>query len=188
MSRQIRILIYEGSINAADPILSILDSEGLKVETKQVDTLKEFVISLNQFDPDAIISVEEDDAQVSEILTTIETSGKDIPLFIVSENDKNNLEKNQKYKGIVEHIPSDDLTKLVPFVRKISQKVSRVKEPKVLTISEDDSFHRFFALYEQSPLGILIIDPDYIPANYVQYNGPQAIGLFAGRIQEYSYL
>jgi PAS domain S-box-containing protein len=167
MNKNIRVVIIEKSLKNLKLITDTLKKGDLQIEPRQLSTLAELSIALNQFDPDVIILGQIKGFQGTEIQSVIQASGKAVPLIVVTKNQTNNPKTMQEYMGMTEFVSIDDLSLLVSAVRKAAQKDNQSHDAANSANSSEDSFHQFFSLFEQSPLGILILDPaTFLPIEF----------------------
>lgn len=161
MTIPLHVLLVEDSESDADLIIRHLVKASYSVEFERVETAGQMKSSLQQTDWDIVISdynLPMFDALAA--LALVQETGKDIPFIVVSGTIGEETAVSLMKAGAHDYLMKDKLARLVPVVKRelAEARVRRehINSQRALYESEI----RYRMLFDQSPYGLLILDPD----------------------------
>ncbi|NJD22517.1 MAG: PAS domain S-box protein [Melioribacter sp.] len=162
--RQINILLLEHNADEAALIKSFLNNKGLKFSLKLVESFKDFVLALHQFNPSIIIA---DYANAKfnglKALAYIKKHDIKIPLIIVTKPQSEEVAVRCMKEGAADYITNSNLSSLpnsiLNSINAAERKIQTIlTETQLLT--NNKFYENFLKIFEDVYIGLLIIDAD----------------------------
>lgn len=161
MKDQIKLLIVEDNDDDALLEISELDSEGVDVVYKRVETIEDFVIALNNSTWDLIIS---DYNLVGfngiQVLEAFKKTGIEIPFIIVSGTIGEEKAVAAMKAGANDYVMKDHLSKLPPVVKRELLDASNRRERKMAEEELGNEQYLFTMLMDNIPDHIYFKDKE----------------------------
>lgn len=161
MTEPLQVLLVEDSESDADLIIRHLVKAAYEVEFERVETAEQMKSALQKKGWDIVISdynMPMFDALAA--LSFVQEAGRDIPFIVVSGTIGEETAVGLMKAGAHDYLMKDKLTRLVPVVKRelAEARVRRehINSQKALFESEI----RYRMLFDQSPYGVLILDPE----------------------------
>ncbi|MHC1781308.1 MAG: PAS domain S-box protein [Anaerolineaceae bacterium] len=161
MSVHLRVLIIEDSELDSDLIISHLEKASYRVEYARIDTADEMKTALETREWDLVISdfnLPSFDALSA--LALLQGSGHDIPFIVVSGTIGEETAVGLMKAGAHDYLMKDRLARLVPAIKRELVEAQVRREHRQAQEALQESQTRYRLLFDQSPFGVLLLDPD----------------------------
>jgi PAS domain S-box-containing protein len=186
MNKLLRILQVEDCESDAALIVRLLEKAGYEVHSGRVETDAEMRTALTAPGWDVVIAdyrLPQFDGMAA--LKVLQQTGFDIPFIIVSGTVGEEIAVEVMKAGAQDYLPKDKLRRLAPAVgREIAEAQSR-RERRQAEQDRREAENRYRVLFEQSPDGVVILDPQ--TARPLEFNEAAHRGLGYSR-QEFAGL
>jgi len=161
MAIPLHVLIVEDSENDAELMLLHLRKGDFEVSHTRVETAEAMRAALQQHAWDMVISdYNLPTFSAPAALSILQESGLDIPLIIASGTITEETAIDLMRAGAADYLMKDRLARLAPLAKR-ELNITRVrrerKEARAVLLETETLFH---TLSEQSPFGVLILDPE----------------------------
>ncbi|MEI8131972.1 MAG: PAS domain S-box protein [Leptolinea sp.] len=169
MADLLHALLIEDSESDADLVRLYLKKDGFELVSERVDTLPELKAALNRPDWDVIISdYNLPGFNAVEALALFKETGEEIPFIIVSGQIEEETAVELMRTGAADYLMKDKMARLAPVVRRELLEAKIRRERRETEIALVESNRRFRMMFDQSPYGVLVIDP--ITTQAIEFN------------------
>ncbi len=161
MSELLRVLIVEDSESDADLIVRHIVKAGFRVKHIRVDFAKAMREALETREWDLVISdfnLPSFDALSA--LAMVQEIGRDIPFIVVSGTIGEETAVGLMKAGAHDYVMKDHLARLVPAIKRELAEARVRRDHRQAQESLEEAQTRYRMLFDQSPFGVLLIDPD----------------------------
>lgn len=161
MSELLRALIVEDSESDSDLIIRHLEKGLYRVESRRVDRAEDMREALETQEWDLVISdfnLPSFDALSA--LAMLQETTRDIPFIVVSGTIGEETAVGLMKAGAHDYLMKDHLGRLVPAIKRELAEARMRRDHRQAQESLEEAQTRYRMLFDQSPFGVLLIDPD----------------------------
>ena len=155
--KKLRIIYIEDNLTDYEMVKAVLEEEGLLGDMIRVEKKDEFIINIQDFKPDIVLS----DFNLPvfhglEALEIMKTHHPEIPFIIVTGNLSDEIAVDLIKKGAWDYVLKENIVRLVPSINySFELKKSREERAQALeSLKESETNYRVLA--ESSPYGIIV--------------------------------
>ena len=157
MEKQIRVLFVEDSESDAQLVLRLLEKAGLQIISERVETAEALCYSIHKENWDLIICDNYMPGLNAEgALEIVLETGKDIPVLVVSGTIQEEHAAKLMKKGAVDYILKDNLTRLIPSIKRELKDAEIRREKKLKEEALRLSEELFSRVFRSSPIAITV--------------------------------
>jgi PAS domain S-box-containing protein len=161
MSELLRVLLVEDSESDADLIVRHIEKAAFRVEHTRVDLAEEMREALETREWDLVISdfnLPTFDALSA--LAMLQETGRDVPFIVVSGTIGEETAVGLMKAGAHDYVMKDHLARLIPAIKRELAEARVRRDHRQAQESLEEAQTRYRMLFDQSPFGVLLIDPD----------------------------
>jgi PAS domain S-box-containing protein len=161
MGEHLRLLIVEDSESDSDLIVRQLEKASYRVEYSRIDTTDEMKAALETREWDLVISdfnLPSFDALSA--LAILQETGRDIPFIVVSGTIGEETAVSLMKAGAHDYLMKDHMARLVPVIKRELAEARVRRDHRQAQDALVESQTRYRLLFDQSPFGVLLLDPD----------------------------
>jgi PAS domain S-box-containing protein len=168
MADLLHALIIEDSESDAELIRHYLNKDGFELVSERVETLAGVKAALKKPGWEVIISdYNLPGFNAAAALAALQKTGKDIPFIIVSGKIEEETAIELMRTGAADYLMKDKLARLAPVVRRELLEAQSRQERREAEEALKKSEFRYKLLFDYSPFGVVIIDPETtLPINF----------------------
>ena len=161
VSLPLRILLLEESEADAELILQEIKQRDYAVDAERVGTYSEMRVALARRPWDVVLcDKQHPQCDAAKTMSVIQESGLDIPLIIVADTMDEESVVTALKAGARDFLIKGNLTRLVPAIERELQDAGARREQRQAEEAVQQMRERFWALTENAPDGIALIDRD----------------------------
>jgi PAS domain S-box-containing protein len=161
MTEKLRVLVVEDSEMDTDLIIRHLEKASYQVEFERIDSADEMKAALQDREWDLVISdfnLPTFDALSA--LALLQASGDDIPFIVVSGTIGEETAVSLMKAGAHDYLMKDHLARLVPAIKRELAEAEVRRQHRLSQEALQESQTRYRVLFDQSPFGVLLLDPE----------------------------